>query len=334
VRRRALLGGAAAAGGALALAGLVSACALSPSRELARRTPVLGFLSNHTERTDQEDAFFDGLRDLGWIEGQNLMVEYRWGGTDPELLTRFAAELVNLGVDVLVSVGTIATVPAKRATSTLPIVMVSVSDPVGTGLVASLARPGGNLTGTGLLSPELAAKRVELLKEVVPSLSRVVVLFDLANDSSPNQLRETEAAAQGLGVQVRPAAVRAAADLDGVFEDAKAWGANGLLLLSSALLVSLHGAIASRANSARLPVIFANRDGVDGGGLISYGNDRLNRFRRSATYADRILRGAAPGELPIEQPTGVEVVVNARTAREQGIAIPPSVAVQVTDWVE
>ncbi len=272
----------------------------------------VGFLGA-TESNRQFEALRQGLRDLGWIEGQNLVIESRSGA--------LAAELVRRKVDVIVA-GALGVQAAKSATTTIPIVFVIPDDPVATGLVASLARPGGNMTGLSSLNVELDAKRLALLKEAVPGLARVAVLVNPADPRAGAMLAATEGAARSVGLRLQVIEVRAAADLDAAVTAAARGKAEALTVLGSSFYFSR---IPELAVKARLPVIAPWKQFPEAGGLMSYGADIPEMFRRAAAYVDRILKGTKPAELPVEQPTKFELVLNLKTAKALGLTIPPSV---------
>jgi putative tryptophan/tyrosine transport system substrate-binding protein len=269
------------------------------------------------------EAFRQGLRELGYVEGQNVTIAFRTAeGSDR--LPALAAELVQLPVDIIVTAGENAARAVQHTTRTIPIVLVAGNDPVELGLVASLARPGGNLTGLSLMSLGLAGKRLELLKEAVPTAARVGVLFDPASIGAGQQWRETERAAQALGVQLQALEVRRGEELERAFAAATSAGVGALMVWRSFLIVSHQTRILQLAAQSRLPVMSDLRAFVDDGGLMSYGPSLSDAFRRAATYVEKILNGAMPGDLPIEQPTKFELVLNLKMAKAMGITIPPS----------
>jgi ABC-type uncharacterized transport system substrate-binding protein len=293
----------------------------------AGRVPRIGLLftgSPPPESSRAVEAFRAGLRDLGYVEGRTIVLEYRWAAEGrADQLPDLAAELVRLGVDVIVAQTGQHILATKRATSTIPIVMGAVSDPVGSGLVASLARPGGNVTGSSLMSPAVARKLMELLKEAVPSASRVAVLGDPLG--SVHSRTEIEAAARLLGVQLQPLDVRDPKDLDGAFQAATAARAHAVITIPSTFFAMHRARVAELALKHRLPAGSIETGFADAGGLMSYGPNIPNSFRRAATYVDKILKGAKPADLPVEQPTSFQLVVNLRTAKALGLTIPPSV---------
>ena len=270
------------------------------------------------------EAFRSGLRDLGYVEGTNLAIEYRWAEGKFDRLPGLAAGLIRLPVDVIVAVGDPVIAAVKQATSTIPIVMVAVGDPVGRGFVASLARPGGNLTGISNLAVALTGKWLEILKETVPRLSQVSVLRNSANPTHPLFLTEADRIAPSLGLKLQSVEVHGSDDLDGAFAAMVRLRPGALVVLPDPILsLLLGGRIADLATQNRLPTMFAFRAQAEAGGLLSYGPSLLVNFRRAATYVDKILKGAKPSDLPIEQPTKFELVINMKTAKALGLTIPP-----------
>ncbi len=281
------------------------------------------------------DAFRQGLRELGYVEGQNLVLEYRSAEGKFERLPSLAGELVRLKPDVLLVATTPANLAAKKATTTIPIVMVSVADPVGVGLVPSLARPGGNITGITNITAELAGKRLELLKEAVPGAARFAVLVNPDDQNTPLQMRSAEAAARSLGVHLHPVvAVRSGNDLEGAFEAAVKGGAGAAIRMVDPLGSALRRRQAELAAKHHLPVIYAFREDAEAGGLMSYGTNLREQYRQAATFVDKILRGAKPADLPVEQPTRFELVVNLKTAKALGLTIPRSILVRADQVIE
>jgi putative ABC transport system substrate-binding protein len=260
-------------------------------------------------------AFRQGLRDLGWVEGHTIGIEYRYAHGRNDRLPGLIAELVRLKVDVIVTSVTPDALAAKKATTAIPIVMAAAGDPVVTGIVTSLARPGGNITGLSQMAPDLIGKRLELLKEIVPTLSRVAVLWNPQGRSSSLTWKEIQLPAQKLGVQLHSLEVRSPDDFDKAFDDAAKARVGALVILTSPVFVTNMKRIAGLAAKGRLPSIFHLREFVDSGGLAAYGPDRSDLFRRAATYVDKILRGARPADLPVEQPTKFELAIN-RASRE------------------
>jgi putative ABC transport system substrate-binding protein len=279
-------------------------------------------------------AFLSAMRELGWIEGKNVVFEGRYADNRLERLPALAEELVRLNVDVIVGIGTLAPLAAKRATSTIPIVMGAAGDPVGSGLVASLAQPGGNVTGMSLMAPDLGGKRLELLKELLPRLARVAVLWNAANPYSANVFKETLAAGRVLGVQLQSLGVRNPEDLDGAFEAARQQHPDALVSVEDPFTSSYRKRITDFAIAARLPSIYGLREDVDAGGLLSYGANLAELYRRAAGYVDKILKGAKPADLPVQQPTTFELVINLKTARLLGLEIPPTLLARADEVIE
>jgi ABC-type uncharacterized transport system substrate-binding protein len=275
------------------------------------------------------DAFRRGLTDLGYVEGKDIVIEYRFAEGKEQRLHMLAAELVRLRVDVIVVGGGNASSAAKNATKTIPIVMATAGDPVGSGLVTSLARPGGNITGLTLISPDLSGKRLELLKEMIPGLARVAVLVYRDNPATDPMLKETETAAVSLGLQLQILEMRASTEvqdaLESAFAAAKKNRFEALDILSSAFFNERRKEIGNLAVKTRLPTMFPYSSFTEAGGLISYGPNLLDLYRRAAYFVDKILKGAKPADLPVEQPTKFELVINLKTAKQIGLTIPPNV---------
>jgi putative ABC transport system substrate-binding protein len=278
-------------------------------------------------------AFLEGMRALGYVEGQHLVVEYRGAEGQYERFPDLAAELVRLKVDVLVGGGTPAALVAKHATTTIPIVMVGVGDPVGSGLVASLARPGGNVTGVASLAPDLVGKQLKFLKDVLPTVSRVAVLWNPANPSLALIVREADVAAQRLGVQLHLVEARGPDAFDNAFAAMTSAHAGALLVLGEPVFLLHRGRLAELAAMSHLPTMHNIREYVEAGGLISYGPSAPDVWRRGATYVDKILKGAKPADLPVEQPTKFELVINLKTAQALGLTIPPIILFQADEVI-
>ena len=287
----------------------------------------IGYLSSDSPSTIavRIEAFRQGLRELGYVEGKNVVIEWRFAEGKADRLRGLAAELVRLKVDVIVTSSPAATRAAKEATVTIPIVTAQDNDPVGNGLVASLARPGGNITGLSTLAPEISGKRLELVKEIVPRVSRVAVLGSSTTPGNPQALRETELAARVLGLQLQYLEVRGAKDIEPAFRAAAKDRAEAVLMLQSPVFVNQRRQLAELAVKFRLPVIYDRREFVDDGGLMSYGTNYTDLSHRAAIYVDKILKGAKPADLPVEQPTKFELVINLKTAKQIGLTIPPNV---------
>src|SRR6266540_4591688 len=280
-----------------------------------KKVPRIGFLGAAYPSTNAAriEAFRQGLRALGYVEGKNIIIEWRWAEGKPERLPDLAAELVRFKVDIIVTAGPAATGSAKEATSTIPIVMAQNSDPVESGFVASLTRPGGNITGLSTLAPEVSGKRLELLKEIIPKLSRMTVLGISTRPGNAQQLRETELAAGALKVQLQYLDVLSPRDIESVFQAASKGRAQAVLILGGPVLISHRRQVADLAVKSRLPAIYDRREFVDDGGLMSYAPSSNDLLRRAATYVDKILKGAKPADLPVEQPTKFEFIINLKT---------------------
>src|SRR6266498_4107066 len=277
------------------------------------------------------EGFRQGLRDLGWVEGQNIVVEYRWAEGRFDRLPGLAEELVRLKVDVIVAPTSIYAAAAKRATSTIPIVFASHADPIRSGHVASLARPGGNITGLTVMMSETSAKSLELLKEAIPGLSRVAVLWDPATPSHRPALNAVEVMGRALGLRLQPLAVPGATEFDNAFSAMVQERAGGVLVLSTPLFIGGARRLAELAMKHKLPTMFGPREHVEAGGLLSYSPDRADLYRRAAIYVDKILRGAKPADLPVEQATKFELVINMKTAKALGLTIPQSLLVRADE---
>ena len=280
------------------------------------------------------EAFRQGLRDLGYVEGQNLVIEYRWAEGKVERLADLAAELVRLQVDLIMASGTQASQAAQHATHTIPIVMTSSSDPVGTGLVTSLAQPGGNITGLSLLSPELSGKRLELLKEAIPGLSRVAIFWHGGHQAAILAMQEMEIPGRVLGVQLQSLEVRGPHDFERAFAAATREGAEALIVLSSAFFGAERRRIVDLVTKSRLPTMFPYRLDAEAGGLMSYGPSLLDLHRRAATYVNKILKGTKPADLPVEQPIKFELVVNFKTAQALGLTLSPGLLFQADEVIK
>ncbi|MEO7726933.1 MAG: ABC transporter substrate-binding protein [Burkholderiales bacterium] len=304
------------------------------SASSARRIGILGAGSRESTRY-QFAAFESGLRELGYVNGQNVTFEYRFADGKFDRLPALATELIAHGPDVLLVQSTPAAVAAKRLTTDIPIVMVSIADPVGTGLVSNLARPGGNVTGITNITAELAGKRLEILKEILPRLSSIAVIINPDDPNARLQMKNAEDAARTLGVQLRPVlTLRKADDLPGVFAAAAKARAEGAIRMVDPLGGLLRRKFTDLAATHRLPVIYPFREDAEAGGLISYGTNLPEQYNRAATYVDKILKGAKPGDLPVEQPTNFELVINRKTANALGLTIPQSLLVSAAKVIE
>ena len=304
---------------------------LAAEAQQPAKVPRIGLIRLGSPPDPPAEAFLQGLRDLGYVEGRTIAIEYRWAQGNPDRIPDLTAELVRLKVDVIVTVGQFA-LAAKQATSTIPIVFAVHANPVGAGLVASLARPGGNITGLSLMSPELSEKRLELLKEALPKLSRVAVLRDPR--TPPTDLQFTEAAARALGLRLQVLEVRDIKDLEPALAAAKKGRAGAVNTLSSPFFSAHRARIVETVAKARLPAMYYQREFVDLGGLMSYAPNFPDLFRRAAAYVDKILKGAKPADLPVEQPTRFEMVVNLKTAKALGLTIPPSILIRADQVIQ
>ena len=321
----------------IAIAAAWLAAPRATEAQQAGKIPRIGFLGLNSTPEAQHllEALRQGLRERGWVEGQNIAIEYRFAEGRAERLPTLAAELVNLPVDLIVVAATQSIEAAKNATRTIPIVMAFSGNPVSEGFVAGLARPGGNLTGlTGDAGPEIAGKQLELLTQIVPQVLRVTVLLNPANRSHGPLLREVQAAAHSLRVQVQVLQAGYPEQLDGAFAAMTMDRASAVLLLSDAMFFGQRGRIADLAAKSRLPAMYARREYVDAGGLMAYGASPRDNFHRTATYVDKILKGAEPADLPIEQPKKFELVINLKTAKALGLTIPPSVLLRADQVIE
>jgi putative ABC transport system substrate-binding protein len=311
------------------LAGGLLAAPLAAEAQQVGKMPRVGYLSPGSSsdpvRLRRFEAFRQGLRELGYVEGQNIVLEPRWAEGQYARYPALVADLVRLKVGVIVVVGGTATKAAKEVTRTVPIVMSLVVDPVGSGLIPSLAHPGGNVTGTSIMAPDLVGKQLELLMEVVPKISRVAVLWNPDNPGGVPQLRQTEAAARALGVRLQTLEARGPHELDSAFAAMTRERAGALVILNDAILgVNLSKQIAELAAKSRLPAVHGEPEYAQAGGLMVYGANRLDLERRAATFVDKILKGAKPADLPIEQPSKFELIINLKTAKALGLTIPPS----------
>jgi putative ABC transport system substrate-binding protein len=323
----------------LALAVLV--VPLSANTQPPKKVHRIGWLTaggpptNPNQRQGSAGVFLQGLHDLGYVEGQHFVMEYRYAEGNLERLPDLAAELVGLPVDLIVTGTTPETQAAQHATKTIPIVMVGISNPVGNGLVASLARPGGNITGLAILAPELVGKQLEFLKEILPSVSRVAVLWNPANPAHALTVRAADVAAQALGVHLHLVEARGPDAFDSAFAAMTSAHAGTLLVLADGMFYRHRRRLAELAAMGHLPAMYAARQYVEAGGLIGYGaNVAEDQWRRAATYVDKILKGAKPGDLPVEQPTKFELGINLKTAKALGITMPPSLLLLADEVIQ
>jgi len=325
----------------LTAAGALVAVRLTAKAQAPVKAARIGYI--HTGTADPGsgnvslfEAFRQGLRDLGYVEGRNVLIEFRAAQGKPERLPALVAELVALKVEVIVAGSTLAALAAKQATGTLPIVFPVAGDPVTSGLVTSLARPGGNVTGLSLLAPDLVGKRLELLTQAVPGVTRIAVLWQpgaFGEGTDKDRLKEAEVAARALGVSPHFVEARDPEDFDRAFSDMTKARARALSLLPSGMFIGERRRLVDLAAKHRLPAIYQSRESVDAGGLMSYGPNFADLFRRAATYVDKILKGVKPGDIPVEQPTKFELVINLKTAQALGLTIPRSVIARADDVI-
>jgi putative ABC transport system substrate-binding protein len=310
-----------------ALTALFSALCASAEAQQPKKIPRIGYLAGASRSAIafRIEAFRQGLRELGYVEGKNITFEYRYAEGNFRRQKELAAELVRLNVDVIVTSGPASTRAAKEATATIPIVMTFHSDPVGSGSVASLARPGGNITGLSTLAPEISGKQLELLKEVVPKVSRVMVLGSSYNPGNALVLKEMEAAARAFNLKLKYLDILDAKEIEGAFRSAINERAEAVVVLAGTVIIAQRARIAEMAIKSRLPSIYERREFVEAGGLMSYGISIIDLDRRAATYVDKILKGTKPADLPVEQPTKFEFVINLKTAKQITLTIPPNV---------
>jgi putative ABC transport system substrate-binding protein len=316
------------------LGGAVIAWPLPARAQQPPKVPRIGYVRAETPPAVDIEAFRQGLREHGYVEGKNIIVEYRWAEGNEERLRSVVAELIHLNVDLIVSSAPAATRAAKEATTTIPIVMVLVADPVAFGFVASLARPGGNITGFAFLLPELSGKRLEVLKDFVPTLSRVAVLWNAANSYKLQDLREVQTVSSALGVTLHTFPVSGPNDFDDAFNAAVEARVDGVLTLEDPFTIAHRKRIVDLALRHRLPALYAVRPFVDAGGLMSYGPNRADQNRRAASYVDKILKGAKPADLPVEQPTKFEFIINLKTAKALSLAVPSTLLVRADEVIE
>jgi putative ABC transport system substrate-binding protein len=320
------------------LTGGLLAAPLAAEAQQSGKVYRIGFLAPGSSSDLRIRRFFEAFRnslgELGYVEGKNITIESRWAAGKYNRLAGLAAELVRLKMDVIVTNAVPAIRAAKEATSTIPIVMASVVDPVATGLVASLARPGGNITGLSVMTPELVGKQLEMLKEVVPKASRVAVLWNPANLGNAPQLKAAEVAARTLGVRLQPLEARGPSEIDSAFAAMTKEGAGAVVVLVDVMFVDQRTRIANLAATHRLPAVYGTPEPVEAGGLMAYGPSFLYNYRRAAVYVDKILKGAQPADLPIEQPMKFELVINLKTAKALGLTIPQSLLQRADEIIQ
>ena len=313
--------------GCFVLCGWLCAFGVTAHAQQTKKIPRIGFLGTASPSiiSARLEAFRQGLRELGYIEGKNIVVEYRWAEGKLDRQPDLAAELVRLKVDVIVTAGPTSTRPVKEATSTIPIVMAFDTDPIGNGFVASLARPGGNVTGLSSLAPELSGKQLELLKETLPKLSRVAVLGSSSNPGNAQAVREAELAAGAFRVALQPLDILGPQDIETAFRQARKERAGAIVVLQSPVATNQRIQITDLAAKNRLPAMYDRVEFVEDGGLMTYSVSSTDLFRRAATYVDKILKGAKPADLPVEQPKKFEFIINLKAAKQVGLTIPPTV---------
>jgi putative ABC transport system substrate-binding protein len=312
------------------------AAPLAIEAQQAVKVPRIGFLGNSTAALEANlvGPFREGLRDLGYVEGRNILIEYRWAEGKYERFPALIAELIALKVDVIVTAGTPAALAVKKATTSIPLVMIAVGDPVGTGLVASLARPGGNITGLTSIAPDLEGKRLELLGEVIPGVSHIAVLWNSASPSQVIQEKEVQAAAQVLRMRVLSLGVRTPEEIENAFSVIVRERPGALLVLADRLFLHHRARIMDFAAKHRLPGVHAYRELVEAGGLMSFGPSYAGMHRRAAYYVDKILKGSKPADLPVERPATFELVINLKAAKALGLTIPPSLLLRADQVIQ
>jgi putative tryptophan/tyrosine transport system substrate-binding protein len=318
------------------IGGVVVAWPFAARAQHGGKIPRVGFMGNSTAGLEANliGAFREGLREHGYDEGRNVEIVFRWAGGRYERFPALIAELIAANVDVIVTAGTPAALAVKKATSTVPVVMAAIGDPVGTGIVSSLARPGGNITGLSGTAPDLEGKRLELLREVVPNLSQVAFFLNPSNALHDISLHQARAAANTLHIKLLPQEVRRSEDLNGAFASIVKERPGGLLILADRVFLHDRERIMKFATERRLPSVNAYRELVEAGGLMSYGPSYEDMHRRAADYVDKILKGAKPGDLPIEQPTKFDLLINAKAANALAIALPPTLLARADEVIE
>jgi len=318
-----------------AIAGGLFVAPLAAEAQQQSKVWRIGLLSPLSRsETDRRNAFRQGMREIGYVDGRDFVIEGRFAEEQYQRIPGLAEELVRMNVDVIVVWGTPASIAVAKATSTLPIVMLSVTDPVGSGLAASLARPGRNVTGVSNLSRDLSGKLLELLVQAVPGISRIAALRNPLNPGSALHLIETEAAARALSLDLQLVEVHAPEGLEGAFATIRRGRASGVVVLTDAMFIAQRHRIADLATRSRLPTVFARRENAESGGLMSYGPNLSDQFRRAAAYVDKILKGARPADLPVEQPTTLELVINLKTAKALGLTIPQSLLARANEVIQ
>jgi putative ABC transport system substrate-binding protein len=318
------------------LSGIVAAWPLAARAQQPAKIPRIGFLGNSTATMEANliGPLRDGLRELGYEEGRNVIIEFRWADGKYDQFPALVAELLAAKVDVIITAGTPATLAIKKATSTVPLVFIAVGDPVGTGVVPNLGRPGGNITGLSSIAPDLEGKRLELLREVVPKLSHVAFFLNPANAFHTASMRQARVAAQSLGIKLQPMEVNKSEQLDGAFASIVKEKPDALLILADRVFLHNRKRMMEFAIQERLPSVYAYRELVEAGGLISYGPSYEDMHRRAAVYVDKILKGTKPADLPIEQPTKFTLLINLKTAKTLGLTVPPTLVARADELIE
>ena len=318
------------------LSGIVAAWPLAARAQQPAKIPRIGFLGNSTATMEANliGPLRDGLRELGYEEGRNVIIEFRWANGKYDQFPALVAELLAAKVDVIITAGTPATLAIKKATSTVPLVFIAVGDPVGTGVVPNLGRPGGNITGLSSIAPDLEGKRLELLREVVPKLSHVAFFLNPANAFHTASMRQARVAAQSLGIKLQPMEVNKSEQLDGAFASIVKEKPDALLILADRVFLHNRKRMMEFAIQQRLPSVNAYRELVEAGGLISYGPSYEDMHRRAAVYVDKILKGTKPADLPIEQPTKFTLLINLKTAKTLGLTVPPTLVARADELIE
>jgi putative ABC transport system substrate-binding protein len=320
----------------ITLLGGAAAWPLAAQAQQTRQVYRIGFMGNSTAALEANlvGPFRDALRELGYQEGRNISIEYRWAEGKYERFPALAAELIAQKVDVIVTAGTPATLAVKAATTSVPLVMVAVGDPVGTGIVASLGRPGGNITGLSSIAPELEGKRLELLRELIPNLSHVAVLWNPVNPFHVTSLKQARVAAELLRMRVQSVEVRASEEIDGALAAIASERPGALLILADRVFLHNRKRLMDFATQNRIPGVYAYRELVEAGGLMSFGPNYADMHRRAATYVDKILKGTKPADLPVQQPTKFELFVNVKAAKALGLTIPESFLLRADEVIE
>ena len=318
------------------LGGAAATWPLAARAQQPAKIPRIGFLGNSTATMEANliGPLRDGLRELGYEEGRNVIIEFRWANGKYDQFPALVAELLAAKVDVIITAGTPATLAIKKATSTVPLVFIAVGDPVGTGVVPNLGRPGGNITGLSSIAPDLEGKRLELLREVVPKLSHVAFFLNPANAFHTASMRQARVAAQSLGIKLQPMEVNKSEQLDGAFASIVKEKPDALLILADRVFLHNRKRMMEFAIQQRLPSVNAYRELVEAGGLISYGPSYEDMHRRAAVYVDKILKGTKPADLPIEQPTKFTLLINLKTAKTLGLTVPPTLVARADELIE